>query len=123
MTQAIHVKVGSWGRAWAVQIMTEAGFPVDLTNSSNARFSMGPLGGGARTIDDQPAIIASGSFTLPDGSVQMFAATDGVLIYQPTPADTAASGTYEGQFSYSTPSGPVIEPGSGYVTIIVQAVR
>lgn len=117
---AIYLTVGSVGRAWAVQLLDDAGAPVNLTLASNAAFSMTPRAGGARKVS-APAIIGNGTYTLPDGSSASYTPADGVLIYQPVAADADTAGAFRGQFSYDMPAGPVVDPGVGYLDIIIQA--
>lgn len=117
--QHIYVTKGSYGRAWAVQILDETGSPVDLTGATSVTFSMAPRGGGARKIDDAAAVVGNGTYTLPDGSSQAFTPTDGVVIYQPVAADVDTDGVFQGLISY-TLGGPVIDPGRGYVQIHIQ---
>lgn len=117
---AIYLTVGSVGRAWAVQLLDDAGAPVDLTLASNAAFSMTPRAGGAQKVS-APAIIGNGTYTLPDGSSASYTPADGVLIYQPVAADADTAGAFQGQFSYDMPAGPVVDPGAGYLDIIIQA--
>lgn len=117
----IYTTVGSTGRAWAVQILDSDGNAVDLTGASGATFSMTPRGGATRKVAAASAVIGNGSYTLPDGSVQAFTPADGVLIYQPIAADVDTAGNFRGQFSYDMPAGPVVDPGVGYLDIIIQA--
>ena len=109
---AIYLTVGSVGRAWAVQMLDDAGQPINLALASNAAFSMTPRAGGAQKVS-APAIIGNGTYTLPDGSSATYTPADGVLIYQPVAADVDTAGIFRGQFSYDMPAGPVIDPGAG----------
>ena len=118
--QAIYLTVGSVGRAWAVQMLDEAGAAVDLTGASAATFSMTPRTGGAQKVAAATAIIGNGTYTLADGSSRAFAPTDGVLIYQPVAADVDTAGNFRGQFSYTIGGGAVVDPGAGYLDIIIQ---
>lgn len=118
---AIYLTVGSVGRAWAAQLLDDAGVPVNLTLASNATFSMTPRAGGAQKIVAATAIIGNGTYTLPDGSTATYTPADGVLIYQPAAADADTAGNFQGQFSYDMPAGPVVDPGAGYLDIIIQA--
>jgi len=118
---AIYLTVGSVGRAWAVQLLDDAGAAVDLTGATGATFSMTPRSGGAQKVAASPAIIGNGTYTLADGSSQAFTPADGVLIYQPAAADVDTDGAFRGQFSYDMPAGPVVDPGVGYLDIIIQA--
>lgn len=118
---AIYTTVGSIGRAWAVQMLDGDGNAVDLTGATGATFSMTPRAGGTRKVAAASAEVGNGSYTLPDGSVQAFTPADGVLIYQPAAADVDAAGAFIGQFSYQLAAGPVIDPGAGYIDIIIQS--
>lgn len=116
----IYTTVGSTGRAWAVQMLDSDGNAVDLTGATGATFSMTPRGGATRKVAAASAVIGNGSYTLPDGSVQAFTPSDGVLIYQPISADVDTAGAFIGQFSYQLSAGLVIDPGAGYIDIIIQ---
>lgn len=116
----IYTTVGSTGRAWAVQMLDSDGNAVDLTGASGATFSMTARGGSTRKVAAASAVIGNGSYTLPDGSVQAFTPADGVLIYQPAAADVDTAGAFIGQFSYQLATGTVIDPGAGYIYIIIQ---
>lgn len=118
---AIYTTVGSIGRAWAVQMLDGDGNAVDLTGATGATFSMTPRAGGARKVAAASAEVGNGSYTLPDGSVRAFTPADGVLIYQPAAADVDTAGAFIGQFSYQLAAGPVIDPGAGYIDIIIQS--
>lgn len=114
---AIYTKVGSRGRAWALQILDETGQPVDLTSATSVTFSMAPRSGGARKVDGQAAEVGDGTYTLPDGSAKAYTPTDGVLIYQPVSADVDTDEVYIGEFTYQLGGKPVIDPGTGYLEI------
>ena len=73
-----------------------------------------------RKVDAQSGEVGNGTYTLPDGSSQSFTPTDGVLIYQPTAGDADTAGEFEGQFTYQLGGKPVVDPGGGYVDIILQ---
>lgn len=119
----IYITQGSYGEAWAIQILDGLGQPVDLTDATGILFSMRLRSSGVVHISDQPAEVAIGTYTLPDGSVQTFAATDGVLVYRPKSADGDAdvAGAFEAMFRYSLPTGSVGKPGLGYLNIHIQA--
>ena len=118
----IWTKQGAYGRWWGIQLFDEYGNPVDLTNGTNVRFSMWERSGSPTIISDKPGIVANGSYALPDGSVQAFTPTDGVLLYQPSSADGDADtvGFYRAVFSYDLPTGKVVDPGSGYLEITIE---
>jgi len=118
--QAIYLTVGSVGRAWAVQMLDETGAAVDLTGAAAATFSMTPRTGGAQKVAAAPAIIGNGTYTLADGSSLTVTPVDGVLIYQPVAADVDTDGNFRGQFSYTIGGGTVVDPGAGYLDIIIQ---
>ena len=116
----ILATVGSVGRAWALQILDGNGSPLDLTGMTSPLFSMSLRGSTTRKVDGQAAIIANGTYTLPDGSSATYAPTDGVLIYQPVAADVDTEGEYLGQFTYQVSGSNVIDPGYGYLRVILQ---
>lgn len=118
---AIHTVQGSYGRAWAYQFLTESGQPQDLTDATGATFSMRLRGASARKVADQAAVIASGTYTLLDGSIVTYAKTDGVVLYQPGSGDVDTDGLYDGQFTTTMPAGPVIGPPPGELEIHIAA--
>lgn len=120
MRPAIYTTVGTTGRAWALQLLTEAGAAVNLTGATSATFSMAPRDGGAVKVDGAAALVADGTYTLADGSSQAFTPTDGVLIYQPAAGDVDTAGVFNAQFSYQVAAKPVIDPGYGYLEIHLQ---
>lgn len=113
--------VGSIGRAWGVQLLDDAGQPVDLTGASNVTFSMALRNSTTRKVAAKSGLVANGTYTFPDGSSQTLDPTDGVVIYQPVAADVDTAGEYIGQFAYEIGGLPVIDPGCGYVEIELQA--
>lgn len=119
---AIFTTEGSYGRAWALQLLDSDGSPIDLTNATSPTFSMKLRGSTTRKIDAASAEVANGTYTLPDGSSRAFTPTDGVLIYQPdaVAGDADTPGVYVGQFTYQLSGAPVRDPGVGYVDIFVQ---
>lgn len=118
----INITQFTYGRVWALQALDGLGEPVDLTDATSVLFSMRLRSTGVVTISDKPGEVAVGTYTLPDGSIQTFAATDGVLIYRPVQGngDADNDGLFEGLFKYSLPAGPVGEPGLGYLNINIQ---
>lgn len=119
MNPKIYTTVGTTGRAWALQILDSSGTKINLTGATSATFSMTARGASTRKVDGAAAVIANGTYTLPDGSSQAFTPADGVLIYQPVAGDVDTDGAFIGQFTYQL-SGPVVDPGAGYVEIIIQ---
>jgi hypothetical protein len=117
---AIFCTVGSVGRAWALQILDGSGRPVDMTYATSVTFSMRQRGGTVRKIDNRPAEVANGTYTLPDGSTATYTPADGILIYQPVAGDVDTDGQFSGQFTYQMAGKPVVDPGAGYVDIILQ---
>ncbi|PQV52903.1 hypothetical protein LX70_04009 [Defluviimonas denitrificans] len=113
--------VGSYGHAWGVQLLDEAGKPVPLNGVSNVKFSMKLRNGTVRKVDNADGLVANGTYTFEDGSSQTLGPTDGILIYQPVAADVDTEGDYIGQFTYDLAGKPVIKPGCGYVEIELQA--
>lgn len=121
MTARIYITEGSYGRAWALQLLESDGItPIDLTGATSPTFSMAARGSTTRKIDGAAAVVANGTYTLPDGSSQAFTPSDGVLIYQPVAGDVDTRGAYEGQFTYQLSGAPVADPGVGYLNIIIQ---
>lgn len=117
---AIYITKGSYGRAWALQLLDSDGAAIDLTSATSPTFSMTLRGGAARKVDGASAEVGNGTYTLPDGSSQTFAPSDGVLIYQPAAGDVDTAGAFIGQFSYQLAAGPVVDPGAGYIDILIQ---
>lgn len=120
MTARIYITEGSYGRAWALQLLDGDGSALDLTSATSPTFSMTIRGGTTRKVDAETAVVANGTYTLPDGSSQAFTPTDGVLIYQPVAGDVDTPGAYVGQFTYQLSGAAVVDPGVGYVDIFIQ---
>ncbi|MDI3335855.1 hypothetical protein QKW60_05520 [Defluviimonas aestuarii] len=117
---AIYITQGTVGRAWALQLLTDAGTPVDLTGVTGVTFSMVPRGSTTRKVDNQAGVLGAGTYTLPDGSSQTFAATDGVLIYQPVAGDVDTPGEFLGEFTYQVGGQPVVDPGYSHLEIHIK---
>lgn len=117
---AIYITKGSYGRAWALQLLDGDGSAIDLTSATSPTFSMTLRGGATRKVDGAPAEVGNGTYTLPDGSSQTFAPSDGVLIYQPVAGDVDTAGAYKGQFTYQLLGSPVVDPGAGSLDVIIQ---
>jgi hypothetical protein len=118
---AVFITVGSIGDAWAFRFFDTSGRPQDFTGVTGVRFSARFRGSTVGKVVDQAAEVGNGTYTLPDGSSQTFTPADGVLIYQPSAQDADTDGQLIGQFAFQKGGKPVINPGLGYVEIIIQA--
>lgn len=94
---------------------------VDLTSALGATFSLREKDAVSPFIDDQPAIIADGTYRVNDELVT-FTRADGVLLYAWSPADTAtARSSCEGLFKVAWPEGQETWPSKGFIRVSIGA--
>lgn len=95
-------------------------FGVDLTSALGATFSLRDQTTDTVFIDDQPAIIANGTYTVND-EVVAYTPADGVVFYPWATLDTAtARKSCMGLFHVQWPGGlQETRPSQGFVPVII----
>lgn len=105
------------------QLTDSAGALLDLTGATNPRFSMTLRGAAARKVDNQPAVIANGTYNIPGvGAAVVYTPASGVLIYAWQAGDTDVPGVFDGAFSAQLSSLPFTGPSYGRVHITISPV-
>lgn len=92
---------------------------IDLTLALSATFSLRDKTLNTVFIDDQPAIIANGTYVI-DGVPQVFTPADGILLYAWAPGDTAtARASCAGLFKVTWPQGQETWPSKGEIRVVI----
>lgn len=117
----LAIRVGTTAVIWLYKILDDDGDPVDLTNATQPKVALRLRGGAVRKIDDADGFIASGSYTMLDGSVVSFAPTDGVIGYLPQAGDVDTAGTYDLSWSVVMAGKLLKAPATDFAEVLIYA--